>query len=94
MTLAKNYNLGNLLRYILVVYLLEAANSVLLLHSEKLKSVAKLKALLWCLTNLREIRKKRVFVQERVRIVPDSELLKHMLQPNLLALRAGISTLY
>lgn len=94
MTLIKNYSLANLARFMPIVVLAEIAQIAVLLPSEPRKSTAKLSALLWCLVNLREVWRKRVFVQLRVRIVPDSDVLRHMLMPNISTLIQGSATLY
>lgn len=87
MTLIKNYDLANLFRFLPLVVLLEAVHVGVLLPDDPMKSLAKSRALLWCFTNLRRIWRKRILVQTRIRTVPDSEVMRHMLRPNFSALR-------
>jgi GT2 family glycosyltransferase len=93
-TLIKNYELGNLLRLLPVVVLLELVRIISLLDREPAKSLAKLRALLWCLTNLRRIWRKRLFVQYRIRTVPDSEVMRHMVPLDFSALKQTYGALY
>jgi hypothetical protein len=94
MTLIKNYDLRNLLRFLPLLVLLEMAHFGFLLREEPVKSAAKSMALLWCLVNLRRIWRKRLMVQSRIRAVPDSEIVKRMLKPNFSALRQTRSLPY
>jgi GT2 family glycosyltransferase len=94
-TLIKNYDLLNLIRFLPPVVFLEIARVVLLLPKQSPRARAKLGAMFWCLTNLRQIWKKRLYVQSFVRAVPDSEVMRYMVRPNLLVLRRrGFGALY
>jgi hypothetical protein len=94
-TLIKNYNLLNLMRFLPQVVFLEIARVVLLLPKQSHRARAKLRALFWCLTNLKRIWRKRLYVQSFVRAVPDSEVMKYMVRPNLWLLRRrGFGALY
>jgi hypothetical protein len=81
-TLIKNYSLANLVRIMPIVAALEVARVMFCLPTYPYKSLAKLRALLWCLGNLRTIWKKRIFVQSRIRAVPDSRITTQMIRPN------------
>jgi hypothetical protein len=87
MTLVKNYSLSSIIRYLPLVILLEIPRIVILLHESPARSLAKLQAYWWCLTNFREIWRKHELVQSRIRTVPDSEVVRHMLMTNFFALR-------
>jgi GT2 family glycosyltransferase len=94
-TLIKNYDTRNLIRFLPPVVFLEIARVVLLLRKQSPRARAKLRALFWCLTNLKQIWKKRLYVQSFVRAVPDSEVMKYMVRPNLSLLRRrGFGALY
>jgi hypothetical protein len=94
-TLIKNYDLLNLMRFLPQVVFLEIARLVLLLPKQSPRARAKLGALFWCLTNLKQIWKKRLYVQSLVRAVPDSEVMKYMVRTNLSLLRRrGFGALY
>jgi isoprenylcysteine carboxyl methyltransferase (ICMT) family protein YpbQ len=82
MTLLKNYDLANLVRFLPLVVLLEIVRVASPLSEEPVTSIAKLRALLWCLTNFKGIWRKRLIVQSRMRTVPDSEITRYMLKPN------------
>jgi hypothetical protein len=95
MTLIKNYDLRNLSRFLPPVVFLEITRIVLLLPKQSTRAQAKLGALFWCLTNLKQIWKKRLYVQSFVRSVPDSEVTRYMVRPNLSVLRRrGFGALY
>jgi GT2 family glycosyltransferase len=86
-TLIKNYDTRNLIRFLPPAVFLEIARVVLLLPKQSSRARAKLGALFWCLMNLKQIWKKRLYVQSFVRAVPDSEVMKYMVRPNLSLLR-------
>jgi hypothetical protein len=93
-TLIKNYDMRNL-RFLAPVVFLEIVRVVFLLPKQPSRARAKLGALFWCLTNLKQIWKKRLYVQSFVRAVPDSDVMKYMVQPNLSLLRRrGFGALY
>jgi hypothetical protein len=94
-TLIKNYDMKNLSRFLAPVVFLEIVRAVLLLPKQPSRARAKLGALLWCLVNLKQIWKKRLYVQSFVRAVPDSEVMKYMVRPNFSVLRKrGFGALY
>jgi hypothetical protein len=94
-TLIKNYDLVNLMRFLPQVVFLEIARVVVLLPKQSSRARAKLGAMFWCVTNLKQIWKKRLYVQSFVRAVPDSDVMKYMVRPNLLLLRRrGFGALY
>jgi GT2 family glycosyltransferase len=86
-TVVKNYELGNLFRFLPVIVLLEMGRIVLLLPREGTRSVAKLKGLLCFLADLKETWTKRQYVQAFIRAVPDSQVMRYMLRPNFSVLR-------
>jgi hypothetical protein len=94
LTLIKNYDLRNLALYMPALVLMEMVQSAILLLSEPRRSVAKVRAFLWCLRNLRSTWIKRLYVQTRVRRIPDREVMRLMRRPNLLAARADASVFY
>jgi GT2 family glycosyltransferase len=83
MTLVKNYALRNLIRY-LTPWLIKEIGRIVFAglrgyrRSNTLYSVASAKAILWNLTNLPDIWKKRLYVQRIVRRLPDSQVLPKM----------------
>jgi GT2 family glycosyltransferase len=94
MTLVKNYDLHNLLWQLSGLISIELGQSAILLLSEPRKALAKLRAILWCLRNFRNTWMKRLFVQARVRRIPDLDVMRWMRRPNLLAARASASIFY
>jgi hypothetical protein len=94
MTLIKNYNLHNLLWQLPGLISIELGQSAILLLSKPRKALAKLKAIFWCLRDFRNIWMKRLFVQARVRRIPDREVMRWMRRPNLLAAHASASIFY
>jgi hypothetical protein len=94
LTLMKNYDLCNLARQLATLVFIELALSVTLLPTEPTRALAKLRAILWCLRNLRDAWVKRLFVQTKVRRIPDRELMRLMRRPRLLAARASTNIFY
>lgn len=94
LTLIKNYSFRNLLRQLSVLVFLEVLQVPILLPREPRRALAKLRAILWCLQNLKNAWMKRVFVQVRVRRIPDHEVMRCMRRPNLLAARRSASVFY
>jgi hypothetical protein len=78
MTLIKNYSLKNLAKYIPFLIFWEIVRAVILLNSKPDHSIAILKAILWNLKNLKKTWKKRLIVQQFIRKVPDSYIMKYM----------------
>jgi GT2 family glycosyltransferase len=94
-TLIKNYDMRNLSRFLGPVVFLEIVRVALLLPKQPSRARAKLGALFWCLANLKQIWKKRMYVQSFVRAVPDSEVMRYMVRPNFSVLRRrGFGALY
>jgi hypothetical protein len=83
MTLLKNYEIRNLLSYLMPWLLFEIRKIVFAglrgyRRSNMLYSLASAKAILWNLENLRNTWKKRLYVQKIVRRVPDSKVMSKM----------------
>jgi hypothetical protein len=94
-TMIKNYDMRNLSRFLAPVVFVEIVRVVLLLPKQPSRARAKLGALFWCLANLKQIWKKRLYVQCFVRAVPDSEVMRYMIRPNFSVLRRrGFGALY
>lgn len=94
MTLIKNYDLHNLLWRLPALIFIELGQSAILLPREPRKALAKLRAISWCLRNLRNTWTRRLFVQARVRRIPDREVMRWMRRTDLLAARASASVFY
>jgi GT2 family glycosyltransferase len=82
-TLIKNYSLGNLLCIVPPVLFLEFVRSVTLLPRHPLDALARMGALVWTALNLRGIWRKRVFVQNRIRVIQDSQIVRYMVRVDL-----------
>jgi len=80
MTLIKNYSLKNLAKYMPLLLFWETVRAVILLNSKPDHSIAILKAILWNLKNLKKTWKKRLIVQQFIRRVPDSYIMKYMVK--------------
>jgi GT2 family glycosyltransferase len=80
MTLIKNYSLRKLAKYMPFLLFWETVRAVILLNSKSDDSIAILKAILWNLKNLKKTWKKRLIVQQFIRKVPDSYIMKHMVK--------------
>jgi GT2 family glycosyltransferase len=80
MTLIKNYSLGNLIKYIPLLLFFETIRAMILLKTKPDHSIAILKAIQWNLKNLKKTWKKRLIVQQLIRKVPDSYIMKHMMK--------------
>ncbi len=83
MTLLKNYEIKNLIRYVPVMLLFELLKTAALLTNNSTHAVATFKGLLWNFMNLRKIWAKRVEIQMNVRKVEDSSFKKVLARPNL-----------
>jgi hypothetical protein len=92
--LTKNYDLANLALLLMALVFVEPVHSATLLPRELRRALAKFRAILWCLRNLRKTWVKRLFVQARVRRVPDREVMRCMCRPSVLAARASASVFY
>jgi len=94
LTLMKNYGLPNLALHLSALVFIELGQLAMLLPAKPAKALAKLRAILWCLRNLRKIWMKRLFVQARVRRVPHREVMRCMCRPSVPAARVSASVLY
>lgn len=83
MTLLKNYEIRHLIRYV-IPYLLREFQFAFMpglrkdRQSNTLHSIASIKAIFWNFRNFRKTWRKRLFVQQIVRVVPDSEIMPKM----------------
>jgi len=76
-TLLKNYNLANILRYVPLRVMFNIIMSLILLKKKRYDhSLAILLSIYWVLRNLQIIWQKRICVQKYIRNVPDSRILK------------------
>jgi len=92
-TMIKNYSTANVLKYILFSVMLELAKAVWFISNRKPQiGVAVLNAILDTLKNSKYIWKKHEYVQQNVRKVSDTEIMKNM-APTAMALRSLISCL-
>jgi hypothetical protein len=94
LTLVKNYDLCNLMWHLPALLILELGHLIILFPSHPRRAIAKLAAIVWCLRNLRNAWTKRVFVQARLRKVPDAEVMRRMRRPNLLSALASTGAYY
>jgi GT2 family glycosyltransferase len=82
-TLIKNYSLRNLARYLPPILTRMLLFSVkLALKGRRDMAAAYLKAIIWNIVNLRELWKKRMYVQHVIRRVSDKEVMRVMLKPS------------
>jgi GT2 family glycosyltransferase len=82
-TVLKNYEIGNLFRYVPVLILFELLKTTILLRNNGTHALATFKGLLWNFINLRGIWTKRVEIQLNVRKVEDSSFKKVLARPSL-----------
>lgn len=82
MTLAKNYDLVNLLKYLPPLLVLETIRAIVLLNGKASHSLAILKAILWNIKHFRAVWEKRLIVQQCIRKTNDASLIKYMLKPS------------
>ncbi len=94
LTLVKNYDLRNLAWHLSALLLVELGKSALLLPREPRRALAKLRGIVSCARNLRNAWMKRLYVQTRVRRIPDREVMRWMRRPNLLAASASAGMFY
>jgi GT2 family glycosyltransferase len=84
MSLLKNYELRNVLKYLPIYVTFLAAHALFSTVKDKKSTVfAYFKAILWILINFRYIYAQRLRVQRLVRRVPDSEVMKCMVPPRI-----------
>jgi len=77
MTLIKNYQMRNLLKYLPVVLTIEFCAGILLMFKEPSHGVARLKGIFWVARNIRQIYARRQIVQ-RFRKINDRDIMKQM----------------
>ena len=85
MTLTKNYELHNLVRFLPFVIAISASvvAAELILRRRPKLALDRFKGVLWNALNFRYVWEKRLWIQRCIRKVPDSEIMKHMLKTNL-----------
>ncbi len=82
LVLVKNYDLVNALKAMVVSLFFETRNvMVFLLKRKQLVALSIIEAVSWNLTHLKATWRKRQFVQNQIRKVPDGEIKRHMLKP-------------
>ena len=82
-TLIKNYDIQNLTKYVTILILLELMKGTFLFRNNKTHAVSTFKGIIWNLGNLREIWKKRVDIQVRVRKISDCNIKKMLVRPSI-----------
>lgn len=82
-TLIKNYEMWNLIKYVPILVFFELFKAVVLFRSNRAHALSTFRGLLWNLTNLKSIWKKRVKVQLQVRKVRDCCIKKLLARPSL-----------
>jgi GT2 family glycosyltransferase len=81
MNIIKNYSFSNLIKWFLPCLFIELGNVYLdIVRGEFKHGLARYKAILWNLINMKKIWEKRLVVQHFIRRVPDSYLTKHMVR--------------
>lgn len=83
MTLIKNYEMKNLMRYIPVLFIFELLKTVVLLRNNSTHALATFKGLFWILKNLPIIWLSRAKIQVNVRKVDDSKIKKTLVKPSI-----------
>jgi len=85
MTLTKNYELHNLVKFLPFVIAISASvvGAELILRRRPKLALDRFKGVLWSVLNFRYVWEKRLWIQRCIRRVPDSEIMKHMLKTNL-----------
>jgi len=86
MTLMKNYDLANLMKYLPKLLVFETIRAIVLLNRKPNHSLAILKAVLWNFKHLKDVWKKRLIVQQRIRAIDDTSLIKCMMKPSFIHL--------
>jgi len=90
-TLIKNYSILNLVKWIPAMIALEVGRALLLLRNEPESALPRLSALIWPLNNFSPLWKRRIIVQQSVRKVSDSEILRLLQKPDFKALISYVS---
>jgi hypothetical protein len=82
MMLFKNYSLVNLVKFNPLLTVLGSTILDLIARKNVSYAVARSKAILWVLKNLKQVWRNRQIVQEGMRKVPDLEVMRHMAKTN------------
>jgi GT2 family glycosyltransferase len=87
MTMVKNYNASHIIKYLILPQLLSLFTGFFILELFLMKRENKLAyikykihAYLWLLRNIKKLRTKRKHIQNNLRKVPDSEIMKYMIK--------------
>lgn len=85
-SMIKNYNLLHMIKYVVLPSILEIITCFFLIEpfftqptNKSARLSGKIKGYLWLLTNLKRLAGKRRHIQDDIRKVPDSQVMKHML---------------
>jgi len=82
-TLIKNYELKNLVKYLIPLIIRMLMYTIRLFLKRNLKiGGAYIRAIVWNIVHLKEILKKRAYVQKYIRKVSDKEVMSKMLKPS------------
>lgn len=87
MTMIKNYNTSHMINLVIIPHFISFITGLFMLEQLLMKRRDKLKRIkyriqghFWILSNITKIRAKRRYVQNTIRNVPDSEIMKYMLK--------------
>ena len=94
MTLIKNYSIASLMQFIAPLLCLKLAEFLALMKRNPDHAIATLHGLFWPIKNLKSVWLKRLIVQHRIRRLPDSQILKNFIPPNLLLLYRMLGSHY
>ncbi len=100
MTMIKNYDTTNMVNYAILPYLLNFFSGLFLIDAliqkdDKIRlAKTRIKAYLWIFRNIRKLREKRKQIQENVRKVPDSDIMKNMIKTSRWQLRIYIFNIF
>lgn len=94
MTLMKNYDVINLLKYIPCLLALEVARAGVLLKNDPRHSLAVLESFFWNVRNLKRTWKKRLIIQRLIRKRSDTDITSLMRKPNLVLLYENFKKYY
>lgn len=83
MSLIKNYSLLNLIRFLPLLLFLDISRAVIVLPHMPRHSLMTFKAIFYIVKNLRQILRKRKVVQQHIRKVDDSDVMRFMVKINL-----------
>jgi GT2 family glycosyltransferase len=85
-TLIKNYGLRNLTLWVPTVLLFELFHATMRLANQPWSAISKLRAIIWCSVNLKNLMVRRATVQSQIRRVDDGAITRFMVPPNMRAL--------